>query len=266
VKVAIRITAALAAASLAFVAGCGSSKDSGGGSSSAAASGPVVNGTVTVFAAASLTETFTALGKKFEAAHKGVTVKLSFAGSDALAAQINQAAPADVFAAASDKTMKLVTDAGNGVGTPTIFAKNQLEIAVPADNPAKITSLADLAKPTVKLGLCAATVPCGAAATTVFTVAALTVKPVTLETDVKSLLTKVQLGEVDAGLVYKTDVASGGTKIKGIEFPESAKAITNYPIIVVKNAPNSTGAAAFLAYITGPIGQAALTAAGFAKP
>lgn len=243
-----------------------SSTGSSGSTNEGTTTADSLKGSVTVLAAASLTETFDGLKKSFESAHKGVTVTISYAGSDALAAQINSGAPADVFAAASEKTMKIVTDAGNAAGMPMIFAANSLAIAVPTSNPAKITTLADVTKPGVKLAVCAATVPCGAAAVTVFKSAGLALSPVTQEQDVKGVLTKVQLNEVDAGLVYLTDVKSAGSKVKGITFPESSSALTKYPITVVKNAPNGAVAQAFVAFVLGADGQKALADAGFAKP
>jgi molybdate transport system substrate-binding protein len=259
---------AVAAASVVFVAGCSSSTEqaanagSGGGATSI---GPTLTGTVTVFAASSLQESFTTLAKRFELAHPGVTVKLNFGASSTLAQQINQGAPADVFAAASVKNMTQVTDDG-GASTPTAFVKNVMEIAVPPSNPANITALADLAKPGVKVALCQAQVPCGATAAKVFSNAKLTVKAVTLEADVKATLTKVELNEVDAGLVYVTDVKAAGSKVKGIEIPAAVNASTQYPIAALTKAPNSAAAVAFTAYVLSADAQSVLTAAGFEKP
>jgi molybdate transport system substrate-binding protein len=194
--------------------------------------GAGVTGNVTVFAAASLTESFTQIGKDFEAANPGSKVVFSFAGSSALATQINQGAPADVFAAASPATMKTVTDAGNGDGSPVVFVKNQLVIAVPKGNPKGIKGLSDLTKSGVKVALCAEQVPCGAAAKTALAAANVSITPVTLEQDVKAALSKVKLGEVDAALVYRTDAKAAPSDVDGIEFPESAGAINDYPIVV----------------------------------
>jgi molybdate transport system substrate-binding protein len=210
--------------------------------------------------------TFTTLAANFEQAHPGVKIVPSYGGSDTLAAQITQGAPVDVFAAASTTTMGTVTTAGDGVGTPQVFAKNELEIAVAPNNPDHIAGLADVTKSGVKLALCAATVPCGAAATKAFAAAKLTPHPVTLEQDVASVLTKVELGEVDAGIVYQTDVKTAGSKVTGVNFPEAASAINTYPIVVVKGAKNPTAAAAFVAYVVSPAGQQILQAAGFQQP
>ncbi|MGC1210290.1 MAG: molybdate ABC transporter substrate-binding protein [Micromonospora sp.] len=223
-------------------------------------------GRVTVFAAASLTETFTRLGKDFEAAHPGTTVTFNFAGSSALATQITQGAPADVFAAASPATMKTVTDAGDPADTPVTLARNQLVIAVPKGNPARVTGLADLTRPGMKVALCAEQVPCGAAARKALDAAGARLTPATLEQDVKGALAKVKLGEVDAALVYRTDVRAAAADLNAVEFPESAGAINDYPIVVLKRAGNPAGARAFVDFVRAEAGRAVLTAAGFQAP
>lgn len=243
----------------ALLAGCASS-----GSKAATSSGGAntVSGTVVVFAAASLKPTFTELAKEFEAAHDGAKVVLSFGGSDSLAAQISQGAPVDVFASANTATMAAVVKA-NDAKTPTNFAKNALEIAVPPGNPKGITSLADLTKSGVKLALCAAAVPCGSAAAKAFAAADITPKPVTLEQDVTSVLTKVELGEVDAGMVYQTDVKSAGGKVDGVDFPEASEAVNTYPIAQVTTGKNPSAGEAFAAFVLSSAGQQVLRAAGF---
>ncbi len=251
--------AALAAVAALAVAGCG---DDTPAASSPSNSTSALSGTVNVFAAASLTGTFTQLGKDFEAAHPGVKVTFNFAGSSALAQQINSGAPADVFASAAPKNMDDVTDKG----TPTNFVKNTLEIAVPKGNPGKITGIKDFADKDKKIAICAAQVPCGAAAAKVFTAVGITPQPDSLEQDVKAALTKVSLGEVDAALVYKTDVLSAKDKVEGIEFPESSKAVNEYPIATLTKAPNPDGAKAFVDYVLSDKGKAVLTAAGFDAP
>ena len=243
--------------------GSGTDTGSGGGTASRGAGG--LSGTVTVFAAASLTGSFGTLGKQFEAAHPGVTVRFNFAASSALAESISQGAPADVFASASAKNMDSVVKAGNAAD-PKTFAKNVLEIAVPPANPAGVTALADLAKPGLKLAVCQEQVPCGTVAKQVFDKANLTVKPVTLGADVKAVLTAVQLGEVDAGLVYKTDVQAAGRKVKGIEIPAEENASTSYPIATLAKAPNEAAARAFVDYVLSTEGTKVLTEAGFAGP
>ncbi|GGO21273.1 molybdate ABC transporter substrate-binding protein [Micromonospora parathelypteridis] len=256
--------AALTALAVVGLSGCGGGDDTASPGSGTSSAG--VTGTVTVFAAASLTESFTTIGKDFEAANPGVKVTFSFAGSSALATQINQGAPADVFASAAPTNMKVVTDAGNGDGTPTTFVKNQLVIAVPKGNPNGVTGLTDLTKPDAKVALCAEQVPCGAAAKKALDAANVKVTPVTLEQDVKAALSKVKLGEVDAALVYRTDAKAAAADVDGIEFPESAKAINDYPIILLKNAPNRTAAQAFIAYVLADTGKSVLTATGFQAP
>jgi molybdate transport system substrate-binding protein len=258
-----------AVATLALAAGCGSSggdssSGSGSGSSPSTSSG-AVSGTVTVFAAASLTGTFTTLGKQFEAAHPGTTVRFNFGASSSLAENINQGAPADVFASASPKNMQQVVDAGGAADSKT-FADNIMQIAVPPDNPGTVTQLSDLAKPEVKVALCQPQVPCGTVAAQVFKNANITVKPVTEGADVKAVLTTVQLGEVDAGVVYKTDVQAAGTKVKGIEIPADQNASTSYPIAALAEAPNAAGAAAFVDYVLSDDGEKVLAQAGFAAP
>jgi molybdate transport system substrate-binding protein len=256
--------AVFAAAAALTLAACGSSSPST--TPTSGSSTPKVTGNITVLAAASLTETFNQIGKDFEAANPGTKVTFSYGGSSTLATQINQGAPADVFAAASPATMKTVTDAGNGDGTPVTFVKNQLVIAVPKGNPKNIQGLSDLVKPGVKVALCDVSVPCGAAAKTALTAANVNLTPVTRETDVKAALSKVKLGEVDAALVYRTDAKSDTADVDGIEFPESAQAINSYPIVVLKGSTNKPAAQAFLNYVVSDKGMAVLIAAGFQKP
>lgn len=242
---------------------CSSSSTSG---SSASGSSGQLSGTVTVFAAASLKESFTALGKEFEEQHPGTKVTFSFGGSDSLAASITGGAPADVFASASPKTMKIVTDAGDASGTPATFVRNQLEIATLPGNPDGISSLKDLTGSGLKVVLCDKEVPCGAAAQKALDAAGLDLTPVSYEQDVKSALTKVQLKEADAAVVYKTDVHAAGDKVEGVDFPESANAINDYPIVQLKDAQNTGAAKAFIALVQSPAGQKVLTGAGFLKP
>jgi molybdate transport system substrate-binding protein len=251
-----------------LLAGCDSSSTTGASPatpSAPASSSPTLSGTVNVFAAASLKEAFTQLGQQFEAAHPGTKVVFNFGPSSALATQINQGAPADVFASASTKNMDQVVTTG-AAASPTNFAGNIMEIAVPPDNPANVTRLSDLARSTVKVALCQKDVPCGVTAAKVFTNAKLTVTPVTQEVDVKAVLTKVTLGEVDAGVVYVTDVRAAGANVKGIEIPADVNASTKYPIATVTKAPNKTTAQAFTDYVLSADGAGVLTADGFAKP
>ncbi|MGW3911639.1 molybdate ABC transporter substrate-binding protein [Streptomyces sp. NPDC005070] len=262
--------AGIGAAALLALSACSSSDSSDATEkakgSASASSAPKLSGTVTVFAAASLKESFTALGEQFEKAHPGTKVTFSFGGSDSLAASITGGAPADVFAAASPKTMAIVTDKGDAATTPETFVRNQLEIATLPGNPDKISSLKDLTKSGLKVVLCDKTVPCGAAAQKALDASRLKLTPVSYEQDVKSALTKVELKEADAAVVYKTDVKAAGDKVEGVEFPESADAVNDYPIALLKDAPNTDAAKAFIELVRSPEGQKVLTEAGFLKP
>lgn len=255
-----RLTATIAAALLlATMAACGSSDKSAGPDSSA----PV---TLTVYAAASLTSTFTEIGKQFEAEHKGVTVKFSFAGSSDLVAQLQQGAPADVFASADTKNMDKATKDNLIAGTPTNFASNTLEIATPPGNPAHITALKDLAKTGVKVVVCAPEVPCGSATKKVEDSSGVDIKPVSEEQSVTDVLNKVATGEADAGLVYVTDVKTAGAKVDGVPFSESSAAVNTYPLAAIKGSKNADLAAEFVKFVASAKGQTVLAAAGFSKP
>jgi molybdate transport system substrate-binding protein len=258
-----RFTVAAAGLVAVAVAGCSSSSTTTGSSAGAASSAAPV--TITVFAAASLTETFTQLGKQFETAHPGDTVKFSFGPSSGLATQITSGAPADVFASASPKNMDGVVSAGDA-SNPQNFAKNSMEVATPPNNPAKVTSVNDLAKSSVKVALCQPQVPCGVVAAEVFKNAGITVKPVTLQPDVKSVLTQVETGNVDAGMVYVTDVMAAGSKVKGVAIPASDNASTLYPIATISSSKHASVAKEFVDYVLSPAGQQVLAAAGFEKP
>lgn len=260
---------ALLAVAAVLLAGCGGSPGTDGSAPSSSGSGSTatrLTGTLTVFAAASLTGVFTDLGNQLKAANPGLQVRFDFAGSSTLATQLTQGAPADVFASANEAQMKVVTDAGLQTAAPTIFTENVLEIAVPKGNPGHVTGLADFARPDLTLAICAPEVPCGAAARKVFQATGITAVPDTEEEDVKAALTKVQLGEVDAALVYATDVQAAGSEVAGIPFPEAEQAINEYPICTLKAAPNPEAARAFVDLVQSAEGQQALTAAGFGKP
>jgi molybdate transport system substrate-binding protein len=262
---AVRL-AGVTVASAAAVAACGA--PAGGQSSlvagrSAAAAEP--HGSLTVFAAASLTEAFGKLGKQFEVAHAGAHITFSFGASSTLATQISHRAPADVFASASPTNMDSVVRA-DGASAPANLVSNTMEVAVPPDNPAGITQLADLTKPSVKVALCQPQVPCGTAAKQVFANAKITVKPVTIEADVKATLTKVMLGEVDAGIVYVTDVRAAGDKVKGIVIPAGVNASTEYRIAVLTRAKNPKLAHAFVDFVQSADGHSVLREAGFSAP
>ncbi|MDX6234353.1 MAG: molybdate transport system substrate-binding protein [Nocardioidaceae bacterium] len=220
--------------------------------------------TITVFAAASLKGTFTEIGKKFEAEHKGVTVKFNFAGSSDLVAQLQQGASADVLATADDATMKKSID-DDLVAVLDKLGTNTLEIATLPANPANVDSLDDLADPDVKVVVCAPEVPCGAAARDVEKAAGADIKPVSEEQSVTDVLGKVISGEADAGLVYVTDVKAAGDHVHGVPFPESAKAVNNYPIAVLSHGTHQATAGDFMDFVTGMTGQSILSSAGFGK-
>jgi molybdate transport system substrate-binding protein len=264
-----RALSALTIAAALVLTACGSSGDEASGTSSqnatASAAGEL-SGTLTVFAAASLTDVFTELGDRLMADNPDLAVQFNFAGSSALATQLMQGAPADVFASANLDQMTVVTDADLQAEDPTVFTENVLEIAVPADNPGDVTGLADFADPDLTLAVCAPDVPCGAAAVQVFEAAGITAVPDTEEEDVRAALTKVQLGEVDAALVYRSDVRSAGSDVEGIEFPEAEEAVNDYPICLLAEAPNPAAAQAFVDLVLSDDGQEALASAGFRAP
>jgi len=264
--------AVLAAATALALCGCSAGPASGPdsaapsapGPGSGAASGPV-SGTVAVFAAASLGDVFAAIEDEFTAANPDVTVVVNYGGSSGLAEQIVQGAPADVFAAASPATMTTVADAGLAAD-PTVFASNTLELVVPAGNPGAVGELADLERPELAVALCALEVPCGAASAKALAAAGLGASVDTYEQDVKAVLTKVELGEVDAGLVYRTDVLAAGDAVEGIRLAGAEAAVTDYPIAAITVSPNPRAAAAFVAFVVSARGQALLDEAGFGAP
>ena len=269
--------AAIGMAMALALAGCsGSAASSPDATSSSAAetsgSGEIA-GTLTVFAAASLTDVFTELGDRLMADHPGLTVTFNFAGSSALAAQIPQGAPADVFASADEVQMAKVADAGLAVD-PELFATNPLMLVVPADNPlgiqlpggGGIPSLTEILERDVTMAVCAPEVPCGAAAAKVLEAAGMSSYPDTYEDDVRAVLTKVELGEVDAGLVYVSDVHAAGDKVLAFGFSESFRAINRYPISVLTDSPNPAAAQAFVDLVLSDDGQQILRDAGFLEP
>lgn len=237
-----------------LLAGCGSSP-----------SGDSQGTTLTVFAAASLTESFDQLRTTFEAAHEGTKVLLSYGGSSTLAEQIDQGAPADVFASASTATMKTVTDAGMGAAGPVTFATNVLAIVTPPDD-TSVTSLADLADPGLAVVLCDPAVPCGATADAMFAAAGVTPSVDSREPDVKSVLAKVQTGDADAGVVYVTDAKAAGDTVREVEIPASQNQSTAYQIVAVKDSPNASLADDWIALVVGDQGQSVLKEHGFASP
>jgi molybdate transport system substrate-binding protein len=252
----IRLTAVLAVAALALAA-CGGDDDSGGSSGAASAS------EIKVFAAASLTAAFIKLGEDFTAANGGTRVLLNLAGSQALATQIQQAAPADVFASADIANMDKVKDL---VNTPQNFASNLLAIVVEKGNPKDVKGLEDLANPDLKVVLAAEEVPAGRYAKQVLDQAGVSVTPVSQEDNVKAVVTKVSLGEADAGIVYVTDVTAGGDKVEGVDIPEDQNVTATYPIATVKASKAQDKAQAFMDLVLSAEGQQVLKEYGFLPP
>jgi molybdate transport system substrate-binding protein len=252
-----------AVAMLAFGA-CGGDDDSSGSpaGNTTAANAEALEGSLSVFAASSLTEAFTTLGERFETENPDVDVvaNLNFAASSDLVTQITEGAPADVFASADESNMQKILDAGQNDGEPVVFAHNQLAIAVEPGNPLDISSLADLAKPDVKLVLCAETVPCGKLADEALQKAGVTVSPVSREANVKDTLGKV--GEADAAIVYVTDVRSSEA-VEGVEIPEADNVMATLPMVGLKGASDTALAAAWVSFVTSPAGQQVLKTFGF---
>lgn len=263
----ILAVAATAVAVTAMLGGCAAADGSAAQPTrSASASAASVSGNITVFAAASLTPTFTELGARFEKAHPGVHVAFSFAGSSDLVSQLKEGAPADVFASADEANMSKITAAGLADGTPVDFATNVLAIAVPPGNPAHIASFADLAKPGVKAVICAPQVPCGAATQKVEQSSGVMLHPVSEESAVTDVLGKVASGDADAGIVYVTDVKKAGKTVGSVPFPEASGTVNTYPIVAVKASADAAAAAAFVRFVTGSEGRSVLKAAGFGAP
>ncbi|MGI8309797.1 molybdate ABC transporter substrate-binding protein [Saccharopolyspora hattusasensis] len=219
--------------------------------------------TVTVLAAASLTESFDELGTRFTRQHPDVRVQFDYQGSSTLAEQIKQGRAADVFASADTKNMDKVRDL---VGQPETFATNQLTIVVPPGNPAHIASLADLAARGRTVVVCAPQVPCGSATQKVAQASGVQLTPASEENDVKSVLQKVVAGEADAGLVYVTDAKAAGAQVQAVDFPETQQAVNTYPIATIGAASEKQLAAEFMAFVRGPVGREVLGQHGFGTP
>ncbi|HET6291164.1 MAG TPA: molybdate ABC transporter substrate-binding protein [Amycolatopsis sp.] len=222
--------------------------------------------TLTVFAAASLTESFGALGKRFEAQNSGVSVKFSFEGSSALVQKLTQGAKADVFASADQANMDKAAKGDVLDGRPSVFATNRLAIAVGKGNPQGVKGLADLARDGLTVVVCAPQVPCGSAAKKVQQTSGVALEPSSEEQDVKSVLAKVRSGDADAGLVYATDATSAAAKVDKVDFPEAADAINDYPIAVVKGAAQAQLAGLFRDFVLGEEGGKELAKVGFGPP
>jgi len=247
---------ALGAAAM-FVAACGNT-------TAATSSSPApLSGSASVFAAASLTAAFNALGASFRSTNPGATLTFNFAGTPTLVTQIEQGAPADVFASADTTNMDKLKGDGFTAGDPKVFARNKLEIVVAPGNPKGINSLADLAKPGVIYISEGPTVPAGKYSLQALRMAGVKVTPKSLETDVKSVVTKIELGEADAGIVYATDVTAAGSKVQGVAIPDADNVIATYPIVAVKASKNMAVANAFITYVRSTEGQTKLQSFGF---
>ncbi|MET8967136.1 molybdate ABC transporter substrate-binding protein [Streptomyces hydrogenans] len=261
-----RAAAVLTAALLVPLAACSSGDDAkedtaGSTPSGSASAAPRAN--LTVLAAASLTDVFKTAGAAYEKTHPGTELTFSFAGSQELVAQVSQGSPADVLVTADTKSMdKVKAD----TGAPAIIAKNRLVIATGEGNPFKVDELKDLADAKLKVVLAAPEVPAGKYSKQILDKQGVAVKPVSQEPNVRAVLSKVELGEADAGLVYKTDAASAADKVDAVEIPDDQNAIAQYPAATIKDSKNAEAAAAFVAWLSSPEGQKILQDAGFQKP
>ena len=263
------LIAGLVAFCLVGLTACGSGGQAGTAGSSAAESSSSEapsGGSLTVFAAASLKKSFTEIGGQYETDNPGWKVEFDFAGSSDLVTQLTQGAPGDVFASADTKNMDKATQAGLLAGDPVDFASNTLVIVTAPGNPKQVTSFADLTKPGVSVVVCAPQVPCGSATEKVEQATKVTLDPVSEESQVTDVLTKITSGQADAGVVYVTDALGAGDKVTQVDFAEASTAVNTYPIAVLKSAADAAAAQKFVELVTGEAGQKILLQAGFAKP
>jgi molybdate transport system substrate-binding protein len=231
-----------------------------------AAAGQQPSGELTLFAAASLTDSFDAIAKQFEKRYPDVSVKFNFDSSSNLAAQIQQGAPADVFASADEANLQKAVDSGDITARPVVFAKNRLEIAVEEGNPQKVKRLADLGKSGLVVVLCADQVPCGKYAGESLTKAGVSVSPASKEENAKATLSKVSIGEADASIVYVTDVKASKGTTSGVKIADKLNVIATYPMGVVKDSQNAEAAKAWVQFVTSKDGQKTLRKFGFLPP
>ena len=256
------VVAAPSAMLLVALTACGSASDGGATTSG----GAPVGGSLTVYAAASLKTTFTGIGEQFESDNPGWSIDFTFAGSSDLVTQLTQGATADVFASADTKNMDKAANFGLLTGDPVNFASNTLVIVTAPGNPKKVASFADLAKPGLSVVVCATQVPCGSATEKVEQAMKAALDPVSEESSVTDVLTKVTTGQADAGVVYVTDALGAGDKVTVVDFAESSTAVNTYPIAILKTAADAAAAQNFVDLVTGDAGQKILNQAGFAKP
>lgn len=263
-----RLALTIAAAALLTVACGGDDGDdaaaAAGDASGSAGAAPA--GTVTVLAAASLTESFETLAGRLGDTYPDLEIVYSFGPSSGLVAQALSGAPADVLATADTATMDDAVAGGMVDGEPRVFARNTLALAVPAGNPGGVTGLADLANEDLRIAVCEPQVPCGGAAQRLLDAAGVTAAPDTLTTDVKEAASLVALGEADAALVYLTDAVAAGDAVETVDVPEAAHVVNDYPVAVLADAPNPRGAQAVVDAITGEPGRTILGEAGFLAP
>ncbi len=252
-----------------LLAACGGAGGDGGGAAvtpGATATPAGVQAEAVVYAAASLTEAFEELGTVFEAANPDATVTFNFAGSQQLATQIVEGAPAGVFASADQRQMDVVAEAGLVHGTPRAFTANLLEIAVEPGNPRGVDGVEDLADPGLAVVLAAPGVPAGQYAQELLDGAGVALTPASLEVDVRAVLSRVALGEADAGMVYRSDVAAREGEVEGVAIPEDRNVPASYPIAALTGAEEPAGAAAFVDLVLSAEGQAVLASHGFTAP
>ena len=230
------------------------------------AAAPKPSGEITIFAASSLTESFDAMAKQFEKRYPDVSVKFDYDASSNLATQINQGAPADVFASADQDNLQKTIDSGAVTPPAVVFAENRLEIAVEKGNPKKIKSLADLQKSGLVVVLCADQVPCGKYAAQSLAMAGVTINPSSKEENAKATLSKVSIGEADASIVYVTDVKASKGTTSGVKIADKQNVIATYPMGVVKESQNARAAKAWVQFVTSKEGQKTLRKFGFLPP
>lgn len=248
--------------------GCGDDDDAAATSEYSAVGstpGPRITGDLVVFAASSLTDVFTDIGDAFETAHPGLDVTLNFAASSELAGQIQEGAPADVFASADTVNMTKLTDESATAGAPATFATNSLAIMVEPGNPHDIAGLDDLTDDLIVIS-CDPDVPIGRYTQQVLANADVQVAMDSFEENVRAVAAKVEAGEADAGIVYATDITAAGDSATGVAIPNDVNVVADYPVAVTADAPHPEAADAFEAFVLGPAGQQILSGYGFGPP